>query len=48
MPADETSFEVLLRSEQTDDELAQVRVTVPGGWAGRPGSRSWAPAPPER
>jgi mannose-6-phosphate isomerase-like protein (cupin superfamily) len=36
MPTDETSFEVLLRSEQTDGELAQVRVTVPGGWAGPP------------
>jgi mannose-6-phosphate isomerase-like protein (cupin superfamily) len=36
MSADETNFEVLLRSEQTADGLAQVRVTVPGGWAGPP------------
>jgi mannose-6-phosphate isomerase-like protein (cupin superfamily) len=30
------SFEVLLRSEQTDGVVAQVRVTVPGGWPGPP------------
>ena len=30
------SFEVLLRSEQSDGQLAVVRVTVPGGWEGPP------------
>jgi mannose-6-phosphate isomerase-like protein (cupin superfamily) len=36
MPSDDTSFEVLLRSEQTADVLSQIRVTVPGGWPGPP------------
>ena len=36
MPADDTSFEVLLRSEQTAEVLSQIRVTVPAGWPGPP------------
>jgi mannose-6-phosphate isomerase-like protein (cupin superfamily) len=36
MSADDTSFEVLLRSEQSGEVLSQVRITVPGGWAGPP------------
>jgi mannose-6-phosphate isomerase-like protein (cupin superfamily) len=32
----DTSFEVLLRSEGSGDVLSQIRVTVPGGWAGPP------------
>jgi quercetin dioxygenase-like cupin family protein len=30
------SFEVLLRSEQSGDEVAIIRVSVPGGWEGPP------------
>jgi hypothetical protein len=40
MPADETNFEVLLRSEQTADGLAQVRVSVPGGLDPHIGART--------
>jgi quercetin dioxygenase-like cupin family protein len=36
MPTMTPSFEVLLRSEQTDGRLAVVRITVPGGWDGPP------------
>jgi mannose-6-phosphate isomerase-like protein (cupin superfamily) len=36
MPPHDTSFEVLLRSEQSNRAFAQVRVTVPAGWPGPP------------
>lgn len=29
-------FDVLLRSEQTDDHVAIIDITVPAGWAGPP------------
>lgn len=29
-------FEVLLRSEQSNDQIAMIRIAVPPGWAGPP------------